>query len=165
MDGTHAYNTRSNHSEKRKHFPEEVNPTGKFYRTGVPTLEASSTADPMQLLQQALAVLTTTTSEGKVARQRVEEMSHEREELRLEAEMKYREFELSRMTKWEHAEQERQVRMTEMENDNMEHLRQAEERRAAETEVREASKKKKLILQMLQKQDDLTDPDAYFIAF
>ena len=107
MDGTHSFNTRSNDSEKGKHFPEEVNPTGKFYRTGVPTFESSSTADSMQLLQQALAVLITTTAEEKVARQRPEEMAHKREELRLEAEMKHREFELARITQWEHAEQER----------------------------------------------------------
>ena len=125
----------------------------------------SPTADSMQLLQQTLAVLITTTAEEKVDRQRAEEMAHEREELRLEAEMKHREFKLARITKWEHAEQERQARMTEMEKDITERLREAEERRAAETEVREASKKKQLILQMLQKLDDLTDPEAYFVAF
>ena len=69
------------------------------------------------------------------------------------------------MIKWEHAEQERQARMKEMEKDSAERLREAEERRAAETEVREASKKKQLILQTLQKLDDLTDPEAYFVAF
>ena len=119
----------------------------------------------MQLLQQALAVLITTTAEEKAARQRAEAMAHEREELRLEAEMKHREFEIARMTKWEHAEQERQARMKEMEKDSVERLREAEERRAAETEVREASNKKQLILQTLQKLDDLTDPEAYLVAF
>ena len=74
MDSAHSHNTRSNDSEKGKHFPEEVNPTGIFYRTGVPTLEASSTAASMQLLQQALAVLISTTAEEKVARQGAEEM-------------------------------------------------------------------------------------------
>ena len=59
------------------------------------------------------------------------------------------------MTKWEHAEQERQARMTEMEKDSTERLREAEVRGAAETEDREASKKKQLILQTLQKLDDL----------
>ena len=49
--------------------------------------------------------------------------------------------------------------------DSTERLREAEERRASETEVREASKKKQLILQTLQKLDDLTDPEAYFVAF
>ena len=120
MDGTHSYNTRSKELEKEKHSPEEVNPTGKIYRTGVPTLEASPIADTMQLLQQALAVLITTTAEEKVARQMAAEMAHEREELRLEAEMKHWEFELVGMTKWGHAEQERQVRMMEMEKDNTE---------------------------------------------
>ena len=119
----------------------------------------------MQLLQQALAVLITTTAEEKAARQRAEAMAYEREELRLEAEMKHREFEIARMTMWEHAEQEGQVRMKEMEKDSAERLREAEERRAAETEVREASNKKQLILQTLQKLDDLTDPEAYFVAF
>ena len=92
-------------------------------------------------------------------------MAHEREELRLEAEMKHREFEIARMTKWEHTEQERQARMKEMEKDSAERLREAEERRAAETEVRETTNKKQLILQTLQKLDDLTDLEAYFIAF
>ena len=64
-------------------------------------------------------------------------MAHEREELRLEAEMKHREFELVGMTKWGHTEQERQVRMMGMEKDSTERLREAEERRAAETQVRE----------------------------
>ena len=123
MDGNHLYNTRSKDLEKEKHFPEEVNPTEKLYGTGVPTLEASPTADSMQLHQQALAVLITTTAEEKVARQRAEEMAHEREELHLEAEMKHREFELVGMTKWELAEQERQVRMMEMEKDSVECLR------------------------------------------
>ena len=50
--------------------------------------------------------------------------------------MKHREFELAKMTKWEHAEQERQARMTEMEKDSTERLREAEVRGAAETEVR-----------------------------
>ena len=96
----------------------------------------------MQLLQQALAVLITATAEEKAARQRAEAMAHEREDLRLEAEMKHREFEITRMTKWEYVEQERQARMKEIEKDSAERLREAEERRAAETEVREASNKK-----------------------
>ena len=79
--------------------------------------------------------------------------------------MKDREFKLARMTKWEHAEQERQARMMEMGKDSTECLREGEERRASETEVREASKKKQLILQTLHKLDDLTDPEAYFISF
>ena len=50
MDGTHSYNIRSSDSEKGKQFPEEANPPKNVHRTGVPTLEASSTADSMQLL-------------------------------------------------------------------------------------------------------------------
>ena len=68
MDGTHSYNTRSSDLVKGKQFPEEANPTEKIYRTGVPNLEASSIADSMQVLQQALAVVITTTAEEKVAR-------------------------------------------------------------------------------------------------
>ncbi len=98
-------------------------------------MEASFTADSMQLLQQALAVLITTTAEEKVARQRAEEVAYEREELRLEADLKYKEFEVARMTKCEHVEQERLARMMEMEKDYTECLREAEEWRAAETEV------------------------------
>ena len=109
MDSTHSYNTRSSDLEKGKQFPEEANPLKKKFRTGAPTLEASSTADSMQLLQQVLAVLITATAEEKAARPRAEAMAHKREELRLEAELKHREFEIAKMTKWEHAEQERQA--------------------------------------------------------
>ena len=79
--------------------------------------------------------------------------------------MKHREFEIARMTRWEHAEQERQARLKEMGKDSAERLREAEGWRAAETEARDASNNKQLILQTLQKLDDLTDPEAYFIAF
>ena len=53
-------------------------------------------------------------------------------------------------------EKDKQARMIQLENESVEWLRQAEELRAAEAVAREASKKKLLILQMLQKLDDKT---------
>ena len=54
--------------------------------SGIPILAASSTSDPLQLLQQDLAALINSTADDKAAKQREEEKAQEREELCLKAE-------------------------------------------------------------------------------
>ena len=173
MIDTHPHNTRSC-SEKGKHSSEEHNTdAGKIPFPNTPGhahirhsyLDSVLHFRPSTATPEGLEAPLTSTAEEKVDRKRVKEKAQEREELGLKA---GRSTENLSLIEWKSGNKMKNTGKPGWFNWRMvvwNELRQEEELRAVEAEAWKSSKKKQLILQMLQKLDDQMDPEAYLATF